>query len=279
MRSVARDAAKTPGARPLHCQRQARPSRSCQGQAASPRGGLPGPGHLPASKGPILGRWVLGGHVTSQGQPTRPPPHVRGARPGPGPGTSHARGARPRPSCGHLSVCPPARPAQPSRSARRRACAPGPQGPAQSRAEQSNPSVSERLSEMKVGSPGSEARPSKNAPSSQTGKRAGRGGGGARGEARPRPRLEFRPAASRPAPRAAPPTPLPLPFLAGKGRACLGITPRLRRGLPLSAAPPPGPGPTFSHAAVFHSLLPVPRASSPGSRCRPAAHPTLSPIH
>lgn len=112
----------------------------------------------------------------------------------------------------------------------------------------SNPSVSEsRLSEMKVQSPGTESQPSKNVPFSQT-EEICRGGVcfSARPEglglSPPRPdpscKAKVPTAASGPAPRA--PT-RPLPFLAGEGRASLGVTPAVQEGMPWSTPPPPPP--------------------------------------
>lgn len=142
---------------------------------------------------------------------------------------------------------------------------------------------------MKVQSPGTESQPSKNVPFSQT-EETCRGGvcftPSPRGLAcrlpgQPRAaRLEFQPAASGLAPSA--PT-HPLPFLAGKGRASLGVTPASRegRGACLQAHPHPHPPRhhIFTFGCFFLSLLPLPRESSPGSRCRPSSHPKLSPIH
>ena len=113
----------------------------------------------------------------------------------------------------------------------------------------SNPSVSKsRLSEMKVQSPGTESQPSKNVCRfPRLRKLAGVGsvslsprGSGLclTGQSRAA-RLEFQPAASGPAPRA---PARPLPFLAGKGRASLGVTPASQEGRAFKHTPTPTSG-------------------------------------
>ena len=151
----------------------------------------------------------------------------------------------------------------------------------------SNPSVSKsRLSEMKVQSPGTESQPSKNVCRfPRLRKLAGVGsvslsprGPGLCLTGQPcAARLEFQPAASGPAPS----TPArPLPFLAGKGRASLRVTPASQEGRAFKRTPPPPPlRPHGFTPLFFFSLLPLPRESSPGSRCRPSSRPKLSPIH
>lgn len=150
---------------------------------------------------------------------------------------------------------------------------------------QSNPSVSESwLSEKKVQSPGTESQSSKNVPFSQTGETC-RGGICSL-------RVPKAWACHRPAPRckagiltcsqqaSSQGFCRPLPFLAGKGRASLGVTLHFRRGHAFEHTPTPtAKAPHFHIRLFFLSLLPVPRESSPGSRCRPASHPKLSPIH
>lgn len=154
---------------------------------------------------------------------------------------------------------------------------------------QSNPSVSEsRLSEMKVQSPGAESQPSKNVPFSQTGETC-RGGVCSR-------QVPKAWACHRPAPRCKAGIPTcsqrassqsscrPLPFLSPSLQEREGPaleSPRhFRRGHAFEHTPTPNAkAPHFHIRLFFLSLLPVPRESSPGSRCRPASHPKLSPIH
>lgn len=111
----------------------------------------------------------------------------------------------------------------------------------------SNPSVSKsRLSEMKVQSPGTESQPSKNVcrfPRLRETCRVGSVSLSPRGSGpvshRPAPRCEgwnsnLQPAGRLPE-RACPPT----PFLAGKGRASLGVTPASQEEACLQAHPHP----------------------------------------
>ena len=134
----------------------------------------------------------------------------------------------------------------------------------------SNPSVSKsRLSEMKVQSPGTESQPSKNVCRfPRLRKLAGVGsvslsprGSGLclTGQSRAA-RLEFQPAASGPAPRA---PARPLPFLAGKGRASLGVTPASQEGRAFKHTPTP-----TSETPGFHTTV-LSFPSSPAKRIKP----------
>ena len=152
----------------------------------------------------------------------------------------------------------------------------------------SNPSVSKsRLSEMKVQSPGTESQPSKNVcrfPRLRKLAGVGSVSPSPRGSGlclTGQPRTALRGWNSNLQPAGGLPACLPAHSPSSQEREGPALeSPRhLRRGVPSSTPPPPPPRHQVFTPLFFLSLLPLPRESSPGSRCRPSSHPKLSPIH